>query len=76
VSTDRAATVAIKVERRACNSHGKQCRWRMVYSTAKLSRRDAASFSSHKLRRGRYRVSVQVSATAGRGKLVRKSFKA
>jgi thermitase len=76
VTSDRAATVAIKVERRTCNSHGKKCRWRMVYSSAKLSRHDAASFTSRKLRRGKYRVSVQLSATAGRAKLVRKSFKA
>jgi thermitase len=77
VHTDRSATVAMKVERRMCNSHGKKCKWRMAYSNAKLSSRNAASFTSRKLRRGKYRVSVRLSSPAGNAKLFRtKSFTA
>ena len=72
VRTTRSATVALVVERRVCNSHGKRCRWRSVYDHAKGSRSNAATFTVRKLIRGRYRVNVRLSSPAGKASTVRK----
>jgi hypothetical protein len=76
VRTSRTATVAITVERRVCDAHGKHCRWRRAYSASKVSRANAASFTTRRLARGRYRVTAKVSSPAGRAAPVRKSFSA
>jgi subtilisin family serine protease len=75
VVTDRAATVAFKLERRVCNRKGKRCRWRATATDAVGTRRNAASFSSRTLRKGRYRIAVRVSSSVGQAKLQRKSFR-
>jgi subtilisin family serine protease len=73
VRTTRSASVTVTVERRVCQ--GKACRWRKAYSDAKLSKGNAAAFSTRTLPRGRYRVAVKLASPAGKAKPVRKSFK-
>jgi hypothetical protein len=77
VRTDRGATVAIKVERKACTGKGKKqrCKWKAVASDAKVTRGDAAAFTTNRLARGPYRVAVTLSSSAGLAKVVRKAFR-
>jgi subtilisin family serine protease len=75
VRSTRAATVALKVERRVCNSAGRKCRWRKAASLSRSTRGNAATFSVRKLARGRYRVAVRLSSPAGKTQLAHKSFK-
>jgi thermitase len=75
VRTTRAATVAVTVERRVCDKHGRKCRWRAAFSGRRASQANSASFETRKLARGRYRVAVRLSAPEGKTKLVRKPFK-
>jgi hypothetical protein len=72
VRADRAAVVAMKIERRICSKG--RCRWRKAVSDNANARRGRTTLS-RKLSRGRYRVSVRLSSNAGRGKQVRKSFR-
>ena len=73
VRADRAAVVALKIERRVCSKKGR-CRWRKALSDNGNARRGRMTLS-RKLSRGRYRVSIRLSSNAGRGKQVRKSFR-
>jgi thermitase len=75
VATSRAATVTIKLQRRVCNAKGKHCKWRTVSSVSKASRGDRAVFTSRKLARGRYRLTVRLASPAGRSTTRTKTLK-
>jgi hypothetical protein len=76
VRTTRSATVAVKLERRACNAAGQACRWRKAYAASRGSQGNRATFTTRNLARGRYRVTVRLSSPAGKASPVRRAFTA
>jgi hypothetical protein len=69
VSTTRLAMVRIRVERR------KGRRWVRVALRTKASFRNRATLKVSRLARGRHRVRVSISSSAGNGTSVSKTFR-
>ena len=72
LTPDRPARVTMKVERRVC-ARGR-CRWSRVVQRSFSAGTGGATQYVRRLRRGRYRVTVTLTATAGTSAPVRRSF--
>jgi thermitase len=71
VRADRAATVALRIERRRCARS--RCRWQRVAARTVASRSGRASIS-RRLARGRYRATAALRSRAGAARPRRRAF--
>jgi hypothetical protein len=74
VRTDRAATIAVRIDRRSCRAHHhhRRCRYRRVAARTASGRRATLA---RRLSPGRYRVTVLLTSAAGRGATVHRALR-